>query len=323
MADIEIPPTEKVVESPVAPITSTSTSAAPASAESVLATPPPSTTSTAASAPTTAPTTTTTTTNAPAPAAATPTAAATAKSTQNHSYTSPNIKFEDNPSGYLKAKIESLIYWEYPKKSATFLASSLGLLVLTQYYSVLQIVAGIFTLATGINWVYVNLHKQSQRIISNKSSQDIVNPHNHRLQVQKTYIPRERVLRAAHLTTDVAEVVTQHVTRLVLIEDNFRSLVAFIVSFFVWTLAKYVSTKYLVGFFIISAFTLPRLYLQNKELVDAHVARQSQNARQLAEQYGSVANQKAREIGCQVKDFIQKKTGKATASVNQETKKSE
>lgn len=223
----------------------------------------------------------------------------------------------------MKAKIESLIYWEYPKKSATFLASTLGLLVLTQYYSVLQIVAGIFTLATGINWLYVNLHKQSQRIISNKSSQDIVNPHNHRLQVQKTYIPRERVLRAAHLTTDVAEVVTQHVTRLVLIEDNFRSLVAFIVSFFVWTLAKYVSTKYLVGFFIISAFTLPRLYLQNKELVDAHVARQSQNARQLAEQYGSVANQRAREIGCQVKDFIQKKTGKATASVNQETKKSE
>ncbi|ORE10057.1 hypothetical protein BCV72DRAFT_269300 [Rhizopus microsporus var. microsporus] len=324
MADTEIPPTvnatEKVVESPVAPITSTSTSAAPASTEGVLATPPPSTTSTATSAPTTAPTTTTT--NAPGPAAPTPTAAAT-KSTQNHSYTSPNIKFEDNPSGYLKAKIESLIYWEYPKKSATFLASTLGLLVLTQYYSVLQIVAGIFTLATGINWLYVNLHKQSQRIISNKSSQDIVNPHNHRLQVQKTYIPRERVLRAAHLTTDVAEVVTQHVTRLVLIEDNFRSLVAFIVSFFVWTLAKYVSTKYLVGFFIISAFTLPRLYLQNKELVDAHVARQSQNARQLAEQYGSVANQKAREIGCQVKDFIQKKTGKATASVNQDTKKSE
>ncbi|CEG84096.1 hypothetical protein RMATCC62417_17944 [Rhizopus microsporus] len=96
MADTEIPPTvnatEKVVESPVAPITSTSTSAAPASTESVLATPP-STTSTAASAPTTAPTTTTT--NAPAPAAPTPTAAAT-KSTQNHSYTSPNIKFEDS-----------------------------------------------------------------------------------------------------------------------------------------------------------------------------------------------------------------------------------
>lgn len=64
-----------------------------ASTESVLATPPPSTTSTAASAPTTAPTTTTT--NAPAPAAPTPTPTA-AKSTQNHSYTSPNIKFEDS-----------------------------------------------------------------------------------------------------------------------------------------------------------------------------------------------------------------------------------
>jgi hypothetical protein len=82
-----------------------------------------------------------------------------------------------DPPAYLKTKVESLIYWEYPKKSASFLVGSLAILILTQYYSLLQILAGVFTLATGLNWVFVNTHKQGQRFISGKSSENITNPH--------------------------------------------------------------------------------------------------------------------------------------------------
>lgn len=115
-------------------------------------------------------------------------------------------------------------------------------------------------------------------------------------------------MRTAQLTIDVVEVITQQITKLVLIEDTWRSAISLVVSYLVWTLAKYVSTKYLFGFFVVSAFSLPRLYLQNQDIVDAHVARQSKNARILAEQYGGVAATKAKELTAQAKTFIKSKS---------------
>ncbi|KAI9487735.1 MAG: Reticulon-domain-containing protein [Benjaminiella poitrasii] len=218
-----------------------------------------------------------------------------------------SIKFEDNPSAYLKAKIESLVYWENPKKSALFLVGSLSILILSEFYSSLQIIAGVFTFVTGMNWVFVNTHKQGQKFIGGKSSKDISNPHSERLNRKENYIPRDRVLRAAHITIDIAEVITQQITKLVLIEDNWRSTISLVISYLVWTLAKYVSTKYLLAFFILSTFSLPRFYLQHQAKIDAHIAQQSNNARVLAEKYGKLANSKAKELTTQAKSYLKKK----------------
>jgi hypothetical protein len=152
-----------------------------------------------------------------------------------------------------------------------------------------------------------------------------------RLNNKGSYIPRDRVLRTAQLTIDVVEVITQQITKLVLIEDTWRSAISLVASYLVWTLAKYVSTKYLFGFFLVSAFSMPRLYLQNQDIVDAHVARQSKNARILAEQYGGVAATKARELTAQAKTFIKSKSASIpkpgaanpAATIQEPTKKTE
>ncbi|KAI8328505.1 Reticulon-domain-containing protein [Chlamydoabsidia padenii] len=214
----------------------------------------------------------------------------------NPLYQSPDVNFDDDPELYMRARIASLIYWEYPRRSASYLGMSLGVLILTQYYSLLQILAAFFTLATGANWVYVNTHKQTQRIVSGKAPEDVKNPHNDRLETKGVLISRDRVTYAAQLTVDVFEVFAQKITKLVLIENNTQSAVAVTVSYLIWTLAKYVSTKYLVGFFLVSAFSFPRLYLQHQELIDAHVAQHSENARVLAQQYGGVASAKAQQF---------------------------
>lgn len=224
------------------------------------------------------------------------------------------LKKKDAPT-YLKTKVESLIYWEYPKKSGTVLAGSLGVLVLTQYYSLLQILAGVFTLVTGMNWVFVNTHKQGQRFIGGKSVENISNPHSARLQAKGAYIPRERVVRTAQLTVDVVEAVTQQITKLVLIEDNWRSAMSLVVSYLVWTLAKFVSTKYLVAVFVLSAFSVPRLYLQHQELVDSQIAIQSKKGRALVEQYGGLAGGKIKELTEQARSFIKTKTSGTPASI--------
>lgn len=99
-----------------------------------------------------------------------------------------------------------------------------------------------------------------------------------------------------------------------MIEDNWRSAISLVVSYLVWTLGKYISTKYLVGFFVVSAFTLPRLYLQHQDVVDAHVATQTKNARILAEKYGSVATAKARELSTQATTFIKSKSSSVSST---------
>lgn len=116
-----------------------------------------------------------------------------------------------------------------------------------------------------------------------------------------------------------------------MIEDNWRSAISLVISYLVWTFAKFVSTKYLVAFFLVSAFTVPRLYLQYQEVVDAQVAQQSKNVRILAEKYGGVAGAKAKELTEQARSFIKSKTSSVptpgatttTTIVQEPTKKTE
>lgn len=131
--------------------------------------------------------------------------------------------------------------------------------------------------------------------------------------VQGISIPRDRVERAAQRSVDVLEAIVQQITRLMLIEDSTRSAWAAGIAYLVWTLGAYIPTKYMVGVFIVGAFTLPRLYTQNKETIDRHVAEQAKRAQQLTKQYGSVAMVKAKELYGQAMTSINKsKTAAAT-----------
>lgn len=219
-----------------------------------------------------------------------------------------------DPTAYIKAQVNSLIYWEKPVRSGAILATLLGILVLTQYYSVLQLAAGFFTIVTGLNWLYVNAHKQGQRVFGGKSADELMHPHSQRLahtsQGQGILLfPRERAARTAHLMVDVLQVGMQQLTRLVLIEDSWRSATALAVSYAVWVIGKYISTKYLLGLFLVGAFSLPRIYAQYQEVIDRHVAEYSEKARALAKQYGGVAGAKAKELYGRAVDVINSKSG--------------
>ncbi|KAI9023547.1 Reticulon-domain-containing protein [Phycomyces nitens] len=223
-------------------------------------------------------------------------------------YESPDIKFDDDPTAFIKSRTASLIFWEKPKKSAAVLGSTLTILILTQYYSVLQLVSAFFTIVTGLNWIYVNTHKQGQKVFNGRPAADVTNPHSARLAVKTTLVSRDRVVRSAQLAVDVIETLARQVTKLVLIEDNTRSLVALGVSYSVWTLAKHIATKYLFGVFVVSAFLFPRLYLQHKDIIDTQVTQHSQKAYTIAQQYGGVANETAKQYYSQALRMVKKTT---------------
>ncbi|KAF7724685.1 hypothetical protein EC973_000793 [Apophysomyces ossiformis] len=141
-----------------------------------------------------------------------------------------------------KARVTSLIYWDIPARSATVLASLLGGLILTQYYSLLYLGTAAFTVLTGINWIYVNLHQQGQKVWSGKSADAVIHPHSERFR-HPAFISRSRMERIAKKTVDMVEWTLNELLKLVLVEDSWRSGCAIFISYITWTLAKYLATK--------------------------------------------------------------------------------
>jgi hypothetical protein len=109
----------------------------------------------------------------------------------------------------------------------------------------------------------------------------------------KALVSRDKIIHFCNLLVDIVEVVTTEATKVVLIEDNFRSLKYFGVSFVVWNVAKYISTKWIIGVGLILTFSVPRLYLQHQEKIDAQFAKSSEQARVLANQYSEIAKRRA------------------------------
>ncbi|SAM01926.1 hypothetical protein [Absidia glauca] len=201
--------------------------------------------------------------------------------TKNFPYQSPTaVEFTHDPSAYLINQTKSLIYWEYPLQSASVLCLTLGSTWLTRYYSLLYLVSGAFTVITFFNWMYVNVHYHSYRILSGKSADAIQHPHGERLHIQKrrAWFTEAQVDHACHVVMDVVEGLVKQVVDLVLIEDSGRSGIAVLVSFLVWTLASWLSMKTLVMIFTLVLFVVPRLYLEHQESVDMWCQVQNQKA---------------------------------------------
>ncbi|KAG1184257.1 hypothetical protein G6F35_015143 [Rhizopus arrhizus] len=70
---------------------------------------------------------------------------------------------------------------------------------------------------------------------------------------------------------EVAETVIRGLTRIVFIDDTKTSLKWLAMSFFVWKVSAHMSAINLILMVTLSAFTFPRLYISNKDLVDAHL----------------------------------------------------
>ncbi|KAG1052997.1 hypothetical protein G6F43_004892 [Rhizopus delemar] len=216
------------------------------------------------------------------------------------------VNYEEDPSGYLKIKIESLLYWEYPMKTVFIFFVTLSLLLFTQHYSLLRIFAGLFTVITGVNWIYVNLHKQIQRVLSSSP----YHPYHDRF--NQSLFDRERVVRGTERWMDVAETVARYVAKLILIENSYRSMLSLLSSFTIWTLTKYVSTQHLLMTGLILAFSLPRIYSQHQQVIDAHVEEYLKRVHVLLEKYGSIVHQEVNQVGYQIKKLVVKQKSQKT-----------
>ncbi|KAI8086241.1 Reticulon-domain-containing protein [Halteromyces radiatus] len=192
------------------------------------------------------------------------------KISKNFPYQSPTVYFAHDPAGYLNIKTYSLIYWENPAQSAGVLCFILGGTWMTRYYSLLYLSSALFTIVASLNWIYVNIHYHSYRVLSGKPADTILHPHSDRFVIEKkrTWFTEDQVEHACNVVMNLFEGLLSQLVDLVLIEDSYRSGRAVMISFLVWTLASMFSIKSMVMIVTLISFIVPRLYLEHQEKVD-------------------------------------------------------
>ncbi|KAG0166098.1 hypothetical protein DFQ30_007574 [Apophysomyces sp. BC1015] len=171
----------------------------------------------------------------------------TIKQDEGHSSDTSNQKMKMMQQ--IKQEALSILQWDYPPRSAAILLLSVGSILLTRHHSLLQIASAFLTAAIALNFLYVTLMVQGQKLFYDG---------------QATHPYRT-------LLIDLCETAMHTLTKIVLIEDSMASFKWFIIFYVIWAATSYVSTMSIVLGALVSAFTVPRLYMSNKDVVDAHL----------------------------------------------------
>ncbi|GAA5795055.1 Reticulon-domain-containing protein [Helicostylum pulchrum] len=162
-----------------------------------------------------------------------------------------------------------ILQWQNPVRSGVLFAAIIGSIILTRWYSLLQIGSTCLTLAIGINLVYVNTILQSQKVLTNHQAShpysDVIDNEKHSM------INQESVNHYSTVITELSETVIRALTRIIFIENTMTSVKWMTIFFAIWKISAHFSTMDIVLMVVISAFTFPRLYISNKDAVDAHL----------------------------------------------------
>lgn len=185
-----------------------------------------------------------------------------------HAATKKYHGYERNETTHrMETEVLSILQWNNPVRSAALFAMIVGSIILTRWYSLLQIGSTCLTLAIGINLIYVNLILQSQKVLTNHEAShpysDVIDNDKHRM------IDQRSVRHYSTVISELSETVVRALTRIIFIENTLTSLKWMAIFFSIWKISAHFSTMDIILMVVISAFTFPRLYISNKEVVDA------------------------------------------------------
>lgn len=99
------------------------------------------------------------------------------------------------------------------------------------------------------------------------------------------------------------EDIGKEVKKIVLIDDISRSATWCLCSFVVWTFAAHISSRTLIVLSLLAAFTIPRLYRSNKQLVDARIGQANQMISSHVKRAQNLAYQSANDAYTKVRSF--------------------
>ncbi|CAG8659087.1 6925_t:CDS:2 [Ambispora gerdemannii] len=159
-----------------------------------------------------------------------------------------------------------LVEWENTVHSGSALSAVLVFLFFTANYSLFNTFCFLAIVLIGADWAYVFAAKQFKTLFN----QDAVNPHDKYIR-NPPHISRELAREYTDLWVDIINFVLAETTKIVFVEDPYRSIKYVTIFYLTWTVASWFSFRFLIGAAAVLAFAVPKLYRRNKELVDKHL----------------------------------------------------
>ncbi|KAF9180286.1 reticulon-like protein of the endoplasmic reticulum [Haplosporangium sp. Z 767] len=173
---------------------------------------------------------------------------------------------------YMTPRLKSLILWENPKVSGGVLASSLALVLLCRWVSLLNVACALFVLGISASFIYVNGLLVFNRLTNKPNAPRPLERYYSR-SAEFLHLEADRLHRRVDYVTDGLNIVLTELAKVVLVENNKRSLKFIGIFYAIWTLRTWFSTTTLLSMIIVSLFAAPRLYLDNQTMIDAHVSK--------------------------------------------------
>ncbi|GAA5794803.1 hypothetical protein HPULCUR_000150 [Helicostylum pulchrum] len=122
----------------------------------------------------------------------------------------------------IEASVLRILKWEDPIRSGVILAGLIGSIILTDSYSLLQIIAFGLTLAIGVNLAYVVGSGFCMSMLADRPS---VNPYSHILENKHdSLLNKANAIHYSSVSVDVAETVARALTRIIFVEDTKTSI---------------------------------------------------------------------------------------------------
>ncbi|KAF9400990.1 reticulon-like protein of the endoplasmic reticulum [Mortierella sp. AD011] len=183
----------------------------------------------------------------------------------------PKSDIPSDPYAYMTPRLKSLVLWERPQVSGAVLASSLALVLSCRWVSLLNVACALLVFGIAGAFVYVNGLLVFNRITGKSAPRPLEKYYSR--SAEFLHLDADRLHRRVDYVTDGLNVVLTELAKVVLIEDNKRSLKFIGIFYVIWTLRTWFSTTTLLSLILVSLFAAPRLYLDNQALIDAHVAK--------------------------------------------------
>ncbi|KAG9296879.1 hypothetical protein G9A89_006834 [Geosiphon pyriformis] len=199
---------------------------------------------------------------------------------ENSSHHNTNISYEEEIYGEdshviervrttvnsVNSKVQHLVEWENTLHSGTALASILAFLIFTAYNSLFNTFCFLALAVIGIDWIYVFATKQFKTLFN----QPAANPHDDFIR-NPPRISRKSLDPYIDIWVDLLNFGLAEGTKIIFVEDPYRSLKYVGIFYVVWTVASWFSFRSIFGTIVILGFAVPKLYKQNQEVVDRHV----------------------------------------------------
>ncbi|KAG0252633.1 reticulon-like protein of the endoplasmic reticulum [Mortierella polycephala] len=207
---------------------------------------------------------------------------------------------------YMTPRLRSLVLWENPKVSGGVLASSLALVLSCRWVSLLNVACALFVLGISASFIYVNGLLVFNRLTNKPNAPRPLEKYYSR-SAEFLHLEADRLHRRVDYVTDGLNIILTELAKVVLVENNKRSLKFIGIFYAIWTLRTWFSTTTLMSMIIVSLFAAPRLYLDNQTVIDAQMAKTNELVYAHVDQGRKVAQEQWTNAYSKAEKFAQDK----------------